>query len=181
MEDVDIDVRFLAATNRELEDEIHHGRFREDLYYRLNVIPIHLPPLRERREDIPLLIDAFLKRAVTPGVQVAPSFVDACTARRWPGNIRELENAVERAIVLGQGGELKAEHLLHNAERPSESAAVSADIPEDGLDFDAWIADQERRLVAQALERAGGVKKDAAALLKVSARSFRYLADKYGL
>jgi len=181
VEDVGIDVRFLAATNRELEDEIHHGRFREDLYYRLNVIPIHLPPLRERREDIPLLIDAFLKRAVTPGVRVSPSFVDACTALRWPGNIRELENAVERAIVLGQGGELKAEHLLHNAERPPESAAVSAEIPEDGLDFDAWIAEQERRLVAQALERAGGVKKDAAALLKVSARSFRYLADKYGL
>jgi len=180
VDDVDVDVRFLAATNRDLDEEIRHGRFREDLYYRLNVIPIHLPPLRERREDIPLLIDAFLKRAAAPGMRVARSFVEACTALRWPGNIRELENAVERAIVLSEGGELRAEHLLHSAE-PTEPVPEPAEIPEDGLDFDAWIADQERRLVAQALERAGGVKKNAAALLKVSARSFRYLADKYGL
>ena len=181
VEDVEIDVRFVAATNRELTEEIRHGHFREDLYYRLNVIPIHLPPLRERRDDIPLLIEAFLKRVAPTGVWVAQSFIDACMARAWPGNIRELENAVERAVVLSQGDDLRAEHLLQPEEGLGKSQQSSAELPEDGLDFDAWIASQERRLVAQALQRAGGVKKDAAALLKVSARSFRYLVDKYGL
>ena len=181
VEDVEIDVRFVAATNRELTEEIRYGHFREDLYYRLNVIPIHLPPLRERRDDIPLLIEAFLRRVAPAGVRVAQSFLDACMGSDWPGNIRELENAVERAVVLSEGDELRAEHLLQPAEGLGKPQQPSTELPEDGLDFDAWIASQERRLVAQALERAGGVKKDAAALLKVSARSFRYLVDKYGL
>jgi two-component system response regulator PilR (NtrC family) len=181
-DDIDVDVRFLAATNRDLEDEILHGRFREDLYYRLNVIPIHLPPLRDRRQDIPLLIESFLKRlAGGSDIHVGSSFIDACMTYRWPGNIRELENAVERATVLSQDGELRAEHVLQFRARPVDGGAAQEGFPVDGLDFEAWIADQERRLVAQALERAGGVKKDAAALLKVSPRSFRYLADKYGL
>jgi two-component system response regulator PilR (NtrC family) len=181
VEDVEVDVRFVAATNRALTEEIRHGHFREDLYYRLNVIPIHLPPLRERRDDIPLLIEAFLRRVAPAGVGVAQSFLDACMRCDWPGNIRELENAVERAVVLSQGDELRAEHLLQPADRFVGPELMATELPEDGLDFDAWIASQERRLVAQALERAGGVKKDAAALLKVSARSFRYLVDKYGL
>jgi two-component system response regulator PilR (NtrC family) len=182
LEDIDIDVRFLAATNRDLEEEIRHGRFREDLYYRLNVIPIHLPPLRDRRQDVPLLIETFLKRlAAGRNLRVAPSFIDACMAYHWPGNIRELENAVERATVLSHDGELRAEHVLQFGARAAEHDAAREGFPADGLDFEAWIAGQERRLVAQALERAGGVKKDAAALLKVTPRSFRYLADKYGL
>ena len=181
-EDVDIDVRFLAATNRDLEDEIRRGRFREDLYYRLNVIPIHLPPLRDRRQANPMLIESFLKRLVgARSLRVSRSFIDACMTYHWPGNIRELENAVERATVLSQNGELRAEHVLQFAARPAEIDLPTGEIPEDGLDFEEWIADQERRLVGQALERAGGVKKDAAALLKVTPRSFRYLADKYGL
>ncbi|MGD2064376.1 MAG: helix-turn-helix domain-containing protein, partial [Nitrospirota bacterium] len=168
--------------NRDLEDEIHHGRFREDLYYRLNVIPIHLPPLRGRRQDIPMLIEAFLKRlAVGRSLRVGPSFIDVCMTYHWPGNIRELENAVERASVLSLDGELRAEHVLQFVAKPPEINGALDEFPEDGLDFEAWIAGQERRLVSQALERAGGVKKDAAALLKVTPRSFRYLAGKYGL
>jgi len=179
VEDIVIDVRFLAATNRALEEATRQGAFREDLYYRLNVIPIHLPPLRERRNDIPLLVESFLSRL--PGgeeVTVDPSFLRACLDYPWPGNVRELENAVERATILSIDGLLCGDHLVAVGSVAETTEAV---LPLDGLDFEQWIADQERRLLTQALERTGGVKSEAARLLHLSARSLRYLADKYEL
>jgi len=179
VEDIAIDVRFLAATNRALEDAIRHGQFREDLYYRLNVIPIHLPPLRERRDDIPLLVESFLSRL--PGgekITVDPSFLRACLDYPWPGNVRELENAVERATILSPDGRLGADHLVAVGSVAETTETV---LPKDGLDFEQWIADQERGLLSQALGRTGGVKCEAARLLHLSARSLRYLADKYEL
>jgi len=179
VEDIDIDVRFLAATNRALEEEIRQGRFREDLYYRLNVIPIHLPPLRERVDDIPLLVESFLARLPGgEGVTVDPSFLRACLGYPWPGNVRELENAVERATILSPDGRLSGDHLMAVGGAAEANDAV---LPQDGLDFEQWIAGQERRLLAQALERTGGVKSEAARLLRLSARSMRYLAEKYEL
>jgi len=179
VEDIAIDVRFLAATNRALEEATRQGEFREDLYYRLNVIPIHLPPLRERRDDIPLLVESFLSRL--PGgeeITVDQSFLRACLDYPWPGNVRELENAVERATILSVDGLLRGDHLVAVGSVAETTEAV---LPQDGLDFERWIADQERRLLTQALERAGGVKSEAARLLHLSARSLRYLADKYEL
>jgi len=178
-EDIRIDVRFLAATNRALEEAIREGQFREDLYYRLNVIPIHLPPLRERRDDIPLLVESFLSR-LEGGEEntVDPSFLRACLEYAWPGNVRELENAVERATILSGDGVLRGDHLVAVG---SATERVETVLPPDGLDFEQWIADQERQLLAQALGRTGGVKSEAARLLHLSARSLRYLADKYQL
>jgi len=177
--DIPIDVRFLAATNRALEEEIREGRFRDDLYYRLNVIPIHLPPLRDRRDDIPLLVESFLARLVDgKSATVEPSFIRACLAHPWPGNVRELENAVERATILSPDGRLTADHLMAAG---SAAEPVEPVLPEAGLDFEQWIARQERHLLVQALDRSNGVKSEAARLLHLSARSMRYLADKYKL
>jgi two-component system, NtrC family, response regulator PilR len=181
-----IDVRILAATNRRLEDEVAAGRFREDLYYRLNVIQIALPPLRERPEDVPLLVKHFVEKyARELGKEIGGASEEAMRRlldHSYPGNVRELENVIERAVALSRGGTIELEALPPSLLRPlTEGAARSSVLPAEGASLENLVNDYERGLLLEALERAGGVKKRAAKLLGVSFRSFRYRLQKLGL
>jgi two-component system response regulator PilR (NtrC family) len=179
-----VDVRIVAATNRRLEDEVAGGRFREDLYYRLNVIQIGLPPLRQRPEDIPLLVQHFIEKyAGELGREIdgcSDDALDTLLAYPFPGNVRELENVIERAVALTRERVIRRDALPPNVLRPPETSSESR-IPADGVDLDQLVAGYERGLILEALERTGGVKKRAAALLGVSFRSFRYRLEKLGL
>jgi two-component system response regulator PilR (NtrC family) len=183
--EVDVDVRVVAATNRDLEAEVAAGRFRQDLFYRLNVIRIVVPPLRERREDIPLLAEHFLrKHGALAGrrLSLAPEAARWLMQRTWPGNVRELENVIERAVALALGDRVTLADLTDEAAGPVPPAAPPlVALPAEGLDLDAYLADVERRLLLEALARAGGVRTRAAALLRMSFRSFRYRLSKFGL
>ncbi len=182
--DVRVDVRLIAASNRDLLPAVAEGILREDLFYRLNVIPIHLPPLRERRDDIPLLVNHFIQKlARETGKDVrgiSPEALAILEQHRWPGNIRELENAIERAIVLGAGSTLHIDALPTELLRPSIAHDVTLEIPPDGLDLEATLESIEQRLLRAALERSGGVQTRAAELLKMSFRQFRYKLQKLG-
>ncbi len=188
--DLDVECRVIAATNRDLPVEIQQGRFREDLYFRLNVIQIHLPALRERRQDIPMLVDAFIgKFAEQQGSPVRGTSRDvmrALMAWHWPGNVRELENVIERGVTLAPGEIIDVDVLPPSLRSgPSAPAAASPtivdDVPADGLDLESALEAYERRLLERALHRTGGRKKRAAELLRVSFRSFRYRLAKLGL
>jgi two-component system response regulator PilR (NtrC family) len=182
--DIHVDVRILSATNRELEEDVGSGRFREDLYYRLNVIEVKLPSLRERPEDIPPLLQHFIERFASEqrkAVREASSEVLAAfEGYAFPGNVRELENLVERAVTLTSTERIEIDSLPESVFRRGEPA-VRSRIPEGGVDLESLLGDYERSLLREALERAGGVKKRAAALLGVSFRSFRYRLEKLGL
>jgi two-component system response regulator PilR (NtrC family) len=190
-EEVVVDVRILAATNKDLDEMVEGKTFREDLYYRLNVIPIHLPLLRERREDIPLLAEHFLGRAnahigkVIKGI--SDEAMERLTAHDWPGNVRELENVIERAVALETTPIIQPERLPDTLNAAREGTvrfgAVDSfdEFPEDGIHFSEHIADVEKRLLKAALECGGGVQTRAAKLLHMSLRSFRYLIQKYDL
>jgi two-component system response regulator PilR (NtrC family) len=181
--DVKIDVRLIAASNRDLGRALTDGLLREDLFYRLNVIPIHLPPLRDRREDIPLLVAYFIKklsRSVGRNVRgVAPEAMATLEQYHWPGNIRELENVVERAIVLGSGELLEADALPSTLRQPRDRQDVLLELPADGIDLEAALDRIEHRYMQLALERVGGVQTRAAELLRVSFRQFRYKLQKH--
>jgi len=191
-EESDVNVRVIAATNKDLEKEIAEGRFREDLYYRLSVIPIHLPPLRERREDIPLLAREFLERfSKSMGKNV--DGIDPEAMRRmevydWPGNVRELENTIERAVALESGNRISTEALPDRIRSHFQGSSVlaphngnGATLPQGGLNLEEHIQQIERSYLLAALERSGGVRTQAAELLKMSYRSFRHYAKKYGV
>jgi two-component system response regulator PilR (NtrC family) len=182
----EVDVRIVAASNRQLEQDVAAGRFRSDLFYRLNVIPIRIPPLREREEDIPLLIDHFLRRfSAEMGRNVRTVTPEAMTllrAYRYPGNVRELENLIERAVTLTTSDVVDAVSLPELRRAPvSEELSPLASLPEDGIDLDAHMAGIERGLLLKALERTGGNRGAAAELLRISLRSFRYRLAKYGI
>src|ERR1700730_17856257 len=182
--DMKTDVRLIAASNRNLEDAVKDGVLREDLYYRLNVIPIQLPPLRERREDIPLLVAHFLQKfGKDLGKEargVAPEAMMVLERYHWPGNIRELENVLERAIVLGAGEMLGVDSLPESVRRERIVKGLeSVDIPEDGLDLEATLDSIEGRYLRRALDRTGGVQTKAAELLKMTFRQFRYKLQKH--
>jgi len=186
--DVSISARILAATNRDLEREVKGGGFREDLFYRLNVIQIRLPALRERREDIPLFVDHFLARFATdlgrPGPRLSPEAMALLLAYDWPGNLRELANVLERAATLVEGDEVHPELLpptLRGGDLPAALPSASAELPLEGLDLEAHLDAIERRLLEQALARTGGVKTDAARVLSLSFRSLRYRLAKFGI
>jgi two-component system response regulator PilR (NtrC family) len=191
-EEDDVDVRVIAATNKDFEKEIAEGRFREDLYYRLSVIPIHLPPLRERREDIPLLARTFLERyrkEMSKDIEgIEPKALERLEAYEWPGNVRELENTIERAVALETGRRISVEGVPERIARyyqekrdtPASSAKEML-IPEGGIDLEKQISDIERRYLLAALECAGGVRVRAADLLKMTYRSFRHYAKKHGV
>ena len=183
--DVKVDVRLIAASNRDLVKAVADGILREDLYYRLNVIPIHLPPLRERPEDIPILVAHFIRRIskdVGKTVRgISPDALGIIERYHWPGNIRELENVIERAIVLGSGEQIVAEALPPHLARPREGSEFPVDIPGTGLDLEALLADVELRYIRLALERAGGLQTRAAELLRLSFRQFRYKIQKHGI
>jgi two-component system response regulator PilR (NtrC family) len=183
--DVKVDVRLIAASNRDLVKAVADGVLREDLYYRLNVIPIHLPPLRDRTEDIALLVAHFIGRIATDvGKTIAgisPEALAVLERYHWPGNIRELENVVERAIVLGSGEQITAESLPPHLARPAERGEFPVEIPAGGMDLEELLAAVESRYIRLALDRAGGLQVRAAELLRLSFRQFRYKIQKHGL
>jgi two-component system response regulator PilR (NtrC family) len=190
--EIDIDVRVIAATNRDLDRQVAENTFREDLYYRLNVIPISVPPLRERREDIPVLVSHFLKKyAAAAGrniIRVNQDSLAALSGYEWPGNVRQLENTIERAVALETGEELRAELPSEKAKvRAAAAGAGPGAVPSsgalsaEGIDMEKYVADVERSLLQSALAQSNHVQTRAAELLKISYRSFRHLAKKYDL
>jgi two-component system response regulator PilR (NtrC family) len=190
LEEIEADIRVVAATNQDLPRMVAEGRFREDLYYRINVIPIQLPPLRDRREDIPLIASHFLakyRQEMGKAIEtISGEAMDRLTAYHWPGNIRELENVIERAVALERTPTVLSESLpaqLREAAAGGGRPAAGdvAALPEVGFDLEQHVQGVERRYLAQALERAGGVQVRAAELLGMSFRSFRYYAKKYNL
>ena len=181
--DIKTDVRVLAATNRHLEEAVAAGSFREDLYYRFNVIRIDLPPLRQRREDIPVMVDFFWERFTgQKGVKVAEDAMRRLIDYSWPGNVRELENVIERATVLGHDNEITLDCLPPNlVTGMSGSVTPLTDIPETGMDLDAYLGEIEKEILIKALARTDGVRTSAAGLLGITFRSIRYRLAKYDL
>jgi two-component system response regulator PilR (NtrC family) len=182
---VRVDVRIVAATNRNLAQAKESGAFREDLYYRLNVISLHIPTLRERREDIPLLANHFLQEfagdAGVPPKLISPEALASLERYPWPGNVRELENVIERAVTLEADAVIRAESLPDSVRGQTAPDVKGIELPPDGLDLDALMERIERDLLSQALRRTNGIQSRAAQLLHTSFRSFRYRLQKYGL
>jgi two-component system response regulator PilR (NtrC family) len=184
-----VDVRLVAATNRDLEQLVAAGGFRQDLFFRLNVIRIHLPPLRQRREDIAELVRHFVakicKQEQCPAPVVLGEALEALQAYDFPGNVRELENMVERAVALAGnrpiGPELFTEHMERGPTPGDGAGPVQQRLLDEGVELDAVLAGVERQLIEQALQRSGGVKKDAARLLGITFRSLRYRLAKLGM
>jgi two-component system response regulator PilR (NtrC family) len=187
-QEMPVDVRVIAATNRDLREMVANGTFREDLYYRVSVIPIQVPGLRERRDDVALLANHFLKKyagaAQKSILRIRQESLDALRDFDWPGNVRQLENTIERAVAMETGDELRIDFEV---DRPRVRTAVSSTngssphLPTDGIDFEKYVAGIERALIESALQQSGGVQIRAAELLKVSYRSFRHLLKKYGI
>jgi two-component system, NtrC family, response regulator PilR len=181
--DVRVDVRLIAASNRNVVQAVADGTLREDLFYRLNVIPIHLPALRERREDVPLLLAHFIAKIgkevgkVVHGV--TPEALALLQDYHWPGNVRELENVVEQALVLGSGDVIGPEALPASVRRLPGLDDLPIALPEGGLDLEAALDRIERRYIHLALERTGGVQTRAADLLGLTFRQFRYKMQKH--
>ena len=177
----------MLADLKDFEKEIAEGRFREDLYYRLSVIPILVPPLRERREDIPLLarhfLESFRKTMEKPIEAISPEAITRLESYDWPGNVRELENTMERAVALESGPQISLRVLPDRIAGYSDASAThaSGDFPAEGVDFEKEIAQAERSYLQAALEKAGGVRTRASELLKISYRSFRHYAKKHNL
>jgi two-component system response regulator PilR (NtrC family) len=193
-QEVAIDVRVIAATNRDLEHQVAENGFREDLYYRLNVIPIVVPPLRDRREDVPLLVNHFVKKyAKSAGrniTQVSHESLTQLSSYEWPGNVRQLENTIERAVALETEELLRVQLPMERARAKAAVAGVGADtvsvslpgtVLPDGMDMEKYVAEIERTLLKSALKQADGVQTRAADVLKISYRSFRHLMKKYEL
>jgi two-component system, NtrC family, response regulator PilR len=185
-ENIHVDVRIIAATNKDLEKAVAEGTFREDLYYRLDVIPIHLPPLRERAEDIPVLVQHFLSQmnqALGKKIRsVSPAGMKALQAHEWRGNVRELENVIERVVALAAGETIELQDIADCLQKPGAlRESLPTSLPPEGLDLDGVIGELEKTLLLKALERTNWVKRDAAHLLKVNMRSFRYRLEKHGI
>src|SRR5262249_51347169 len=198
-EEVDADIRIIAATNRDLGKMVADGQFREDLYYRINVIPVRLPSLRERGEDVSLLAEHFVSKfaaQMNKQVQgISGAAMTCLRAHAWPGNVRELENAMERAVALERtpsvlpeslpeavrGMEIAPAALAPTASAGVMSTAESRVLPDKGFDLERHVQHLEREYIAEALRRSGGVKVKAAELLGMSFRSFRYYMKKYNL
>ncbi len=191
--EIPIDVRVVAATNRDLDKAVAENLFREDLYYRLNVIPIRVPNLRERREDIPLLANHFLKKYAAAArrsiLRVNQGSLDALCGYEWPGNVRQLENTIERAVALEKTDELHVELPAEKAKARAAAAGASGggsdiapgEVLPQGIGMEVYVANIERSLLQNALDHSNGVQTKAADLLGVSYRSFRHLMKKYGL
>ncbi|MGZ5121036.1 MAG: sigma-54-dependent transcriptional regulator [Burkholderiales bacterium] len=190
--EIAVDVRVIAATNKDLDTSVANGLFREDLYYRLSVIPVEVPPLRERPDDIELLANHFLKKyAPAAGKSIRsirPESIESLREYDWPGNVRQLENTIERAVALESREELSVEVPTERQKsKPASAAAIGVSgnghvtVPPTGIDMEAYVADIERTMLQQALKQANGVQTRAAELLKLSYRSFRHLMKKYEL
>jgi len=175
------DVRILTATNRDLHQQVRESGFREDLFYRINVVQVVLPPLRERIEDIPLLIDCFTRRYAGRSVAVSPSALKLLMNYDFPGNIRELENIIERSLVLSPDLIQDATLPPHLVGRAVSASVRDVHIPAEGIVLEQMLEDIERRYLLKALEMTGGAKKKAAELLGMTFRSFRYRLTKIGV
>jgi transcriptional regulator with PAS, ATPase and Fis domain len=177
---VKVDVRLIAATNRDLRAALEEGTFREDLYYRLNVVPIDIPPLRDHKEDIPGLVEMFLRRfASDSGRQVAAisrEGMDLLLSHHWPGNVRELQNVIERACALAQSSKLEIGDIHLDSPRNRTASSSDRFLPE-GATLDQW----EDEMIREALKRAGGNKSQAARLLGLSRNALRYRLSKIGI
>ncbi|HBQ20717.1 MAG: Fis family transcriptional regulator [Deltaproteobacteria bacterium GWA2_38_16] len=189
-EDITVNVRIMAATNKELGQEVSKGNFREDLYYRLNVIHIQLPPLRERKEDVSILAQHFLekfnKQLGKDIKKISKEAMDALSQYDYPGNVRELENIIERTVSLERGAAILPESLppviFHPGALLSRRASHSdLSVTTDGVNLEEIVGNLEKDLIEKALKKAGGVKKKAAKLLGISFRSMRYRLEKYGM
>ena len=190
-EEIEADARIIAASNSDLEKMVEEKTFREDLYYRLNVIPVHMVPLRERQDDIPMLAEHFLTKANKDMnkriAKISDEVMELLTQYDWPGNVGELENVIERAVALEPSQVILPERLPEKIQEGSTASIAEADgeglveLPEEELGFHAHIGGIERRLLSLALERAGGVQTRAAKFLDMNLRSFRYLLQKYDL
>jgi DNA-binding NtrC family response regulator len=180
-----IDFRLIAATNDNLEELVRQGRFREDLYYRINVVPIFVPPLRDRDGDLPLLMDHFLRVYCTanskPLKHLEPEALEILEDYSWPGNVRELENIVQRLVLMNDSTVIRAEHLPQQLLQSSTAGQESILIPEEGVDFDAEIERIELAYLNAALHRTGGKKSAAAALLRIDPQRMKYLCRKRNL
>jgi DNA-binding NtrC family response regulator len=178
-----VDVRILAATNEDLKALVDQGRFREDLYYRLNVISVTVPPLRKRAEDIPLLVEHFLARFNEENAKnvtrVTPEVLERFLGYPWPGNVRELENVVERGVVLARGGEIGVD-LLPKEMLATVSLPELASLPE-GMGFYDAVARYERQLIESALRRTGGVQKSAAEALGLKPTTLNEKIKRLGI
>jgi two-component system response regulator PilR (NtrC family) len=185
--DIPVDVRLIASTNRDLKNMVSTGQFREDFYYRVSVIPIHVPPLRERKDDIEPLARHFLRKYSLqmgkPLRDFDPPALSAIMHYAWPGNVRELENAIERALAVSgdRDGLVRVDHLPESVTGVSPRVEGVVHIPKEGVDFESRIAQVEKQYLVEALRAAGGVRTRAAELLRMSYRSFRHYAKKYGL
>jgi two-component system, NtrC family, response regulator PilR len=187
LEEMQADIRIIAATNQDLARLIAEGRFREDLFYRINVIPIALPPLRERREDISLIAEHFLvkynEQMGKDITGISHQAMDLLQQHEWPGNIRELENVMERAVALEPTPSILSDSLPASirGDVPRVPMANTDGLPESGFDLEAHVKEIERGYIAEALKKSGGVQVKAAELLGMSFRSFRYYVKKYNL
>jgi transcriptional regulator with PAS, ATPase and Fis domain len=180
-----IDFRLICATNDDLEDLVRKGRFREDLYYRINVVPVVVPPLRERDGDVPLLVDHFVRNYCAasrkPLKTVHPEALEILEEYPWPGNVRELENLIQRLVVMVSGAGITPEHLPQHLLQHSASGQEAILIPEEGVDFDAEMERIEIAYLGAALRRTGGKKSAAAALLRLDGQRMKYLCRKLKL
>jgi two-component system, NtrC family, response regulator PilR len=190
VQEKEVDVRVVAATNRDLETEVEKGTFRQDLFYRLNVIQLRLPPLRERREDIPILVDHFVRKfAAEHGRKISgvdPDAMSALMNHHFPGNVRELENLIERAVTLAPADRIPLDSLppaspLASAAAGSHLGGPEPPLPEAGIDLEKVLEDFERGILIKALERTRGNRTEAARILGVTFRSLRYRLSKLGI
>jgi len=183
-EEIPVDVRIIAATNRDLSEMVAENQFREDLFYRVSVIPLELPPLRHRRDDIPLLADHFLARLNASMGRKFDRISDEALKKletyEWPGNVRELENALERSFILETSNELSAQHLPENVSTSSRMRS-NANFPEEGFDLELYVENLQKSFLEEALRRTNGVQVKAAELLRMSYRSFRHYMQKYNI
>jgi DNA-binding NtrC family response regulator len=184
-ETINVDVRLIAATNRNLEDSVTNGTFREDLYYRIKVVPIHLPPLRERKEDIPLLVNHFLSKIMKEKEAKAKSIsseaLDLLIEYNWPGNIRELENIIARITLLSKNSRVFPEDLPSNIRGNAKLNLIKEAVLEGKLSFEKAEAEFERDIILNTLEKTNYVQSRAAELLGISRRILKYKMDKLGI
>lgn len=185
-ENTKVDVRFIAATNQNLFELVKKGLFREDLYYRLNVIPIELPPLRDRKEDIPVLAEGFLKKHTKSNRKniegFTPEAMKTLEQFNWPGNVRELENVVERAVVLESSNLIKVKSLPESITSIKEKSKLKIpEFSEDGMDLEKYVDKIEKEVITMALNKTNGILNKAASLLNLSLRSFRYRLQKHNI
>jgi two-component system response regulator PilR (NtrC family) len=183
-EEIPVDVRIIAATNRNLAEMVSDSRFREDLFYRISVIPMELAPLRHRRDDIPLLANHFLARLnASMGKKIdrlSEEALKKIEAYDWPGNVRELENAMERAFILETSNELSPQHLPESVATSSRMRSLT-NFPEAGIDLETYVESLQKGFLEEALRRTDGVQVKAAELLRMSYRSFRHYMQKYDI